>query len=252
MASLPASDRGFRYGMAVFETLLVRHGGVQFLAEHLQRGLSACVASHFAVDESWFSRAGIFLRNALTSERSGVARIHVTAGDGSPFDPAARCRMLLSYESRPPITDAVFDRGYRLKVCPQPFAPTLGGRKTHNYWPNIAALQAARAAGADEGLVFDPADQLVSACMANVFVVLHDGEVVTPPLTSGARDGVIRAWVMQQRNVRERSVERSDLQRAREIFLTSSWLGVMPAGNLEDKPLVKRSVSVFLMSKYHC
>jgi branched-chain amino acid aminotransferase len=252
VASVPATDRGFRYGMAVFETIGVRNGEALFLHEHIKKSLVACEASGFSVDEIWFGEAAEFLRGVVKSESSGVARIHVTAGDGSPHDFADRCRMLLSYEARPPVAAAVYERGYRVRVCPEPFAPTLGGRKTHNYWLNIAALQVARLAGADEGLVFNPAGQLVSACMANVFLVQRDGTIVTPPVSSGAREGVVRRWVMRGRNVQERILERSDLQQTQEMFLTNSWLGVMPVRDIDGKSLPNMAVSAPLMSEYHC
>lgn len=238
--------------MAVFETIGVRNGEALFLKEHVKSSLVACETSCFSVDEIWFSEAAEFLRGVVKSESSGVARIHVTAGDGSPIDPAKRCRMLLSYEARPPVAAAAYERGYRVCSCPEPFVPTLGGRKTHNYWPNIDALQIARAAGADEGLVFNSVGHLVSACMANVFLVQRDGTIVTPPVSSGAREGVIRRWVMRGRNVQERIVERSDLQQTQEMFLTNSWLGVMPVGSVDGNPLSNKSVSTPLMSEYHC
>lgn len=250
--SLPISDRGFRYGMAVFETIGVRRGELLFLAEHLRRGLEACEASDFHVGETWFRQAGDFLHSNLPSAASGVARIHVTAGDGPPGGPADQCRMLLSFEPRAPIPSETYAHGYRVSFCPVPFSPTLGGRKTHNYWPNAAALQEAQLAGSNEGLAFTPQGELISACMANVFVVLKEGRLVTPPLGSGARDGVVRAWVLRQRDVRETSIERSDLRQAREIFLTSSWLGIMPVGRLEGTTYRARDVTGTLMIKYQC
>ena len=34
-AAIPLTDREFRYGMSVFETLAVRHGKILFLEQHL-------------------------------------------------------------------------------------------------------------------------------------------------------------------------------------------------------------------------
>ena len=93
---------------------------------------------------------------------------------------------------------------------------------------------------------------LASACMANVFVTLAGGRLVTPPLRSGARPGVIRRWVMGVENVHEAALERSDLRQAREIFLTSSWLGVMPASHLDGLALPSATLAGSLMSEYQC
>ena len=49
--SVPLTDRGFRYGMSLFESVAVEHGKAEFWAEHLQRLLTSCVERDFAVDE---------------------------------------------------------------------------------------------------------------------------------------------------------------------------------------------------------
>jgi 4-amino-4-deoxychorismate lyase len=83
--------------------------------------------------------------------------------------------------------------------------------------------------------------ELVSACCANVFVV-HDDRIATPPRSSGARAGVIREWVIARRKVEERRLRREDVVNADEIFLTNSWLGVMPVATVEGRPLGHRSI----------
>jgi len=119
---------------------------------------------------------------------------------------------------------------------PEPFLPLLGGLKTANYWANLAALQGAHAAGCDEALLFNPGGELVSACMANVFVE-REGQLMTPPTASGARAGVVREWVMGRRTVVERTLTRADLAGSTGCFLTSSWAGVKPVAMLDGKLL---------------
>ena len=238
--------------MAVFETIGVHKGMPLFLEEHCRQCLEGCRLSGFQVPAAWFGRAANLLKDHLQPSDTGVTRMHVTAGDGGPGELAANCRMLVSYEPREAVPRSVYARGYRLQTCRSPFAPALNGRKTHNYWPNVAALQAALASGADEGLVFNAAGGLASACMANIFVATAAGSLVTPPLSSGARAGVVRRWVLGVENVREQVVERSDLQQAREIFLTNSWLGIMPASHFDGVALPSSGAAEALMSKYQC
>ena len=121
--------------------------------------------------------------------------------------------------------------------------------KTANYWPNLSALEAARAAGADEALLFHPDGTLISASMANVFLVLEDGTVATPPLESGARAGVVREWVLARQPVEERHLERPVLSRVRECFLTSSWRGIPPVHRLNSRPL-ERTVGEALRTTF--
>ena len=226
---LPVSDRGFRYGMALFESLAVRDGRVEFLKAHLTRLETACRQCGWPVDASILARAGEQLSQLADP---AFARIYVTAGEGALTAPVTAPQVILFAEARPaPTAEPI-----RVGIHPEPFVPLLGGLKTANYWANIAALQSARAAGCDEALLFNPRGELVSACMANVFVEC-EGQWITPPLASGARAGVTREWVMGRRNVLERVICREDLNNASACFLTSCWSGITPVATLDGHPL---------------
>jgi branched-subunit amino acid aminotransferase/4-amino-4-deoxychorismate lyase len=55
---------------------------------------------------------------------------------------------------------------------------------------------------------------------------------------------------MGRREVREARMGMSDLGTADEIFLTSSWLGVMPASSLEWRELPSREIATQLRVEY--
>ena len=61
---------------------------------------------------------------------------------------------------------------------------------------------------------------------------------------------VVREWMMQRREVEQSTLFREELEAADEIFLTSSWLGVMPAASLEGKPLASQSAARELLREY--
>ena len=226
---IPVSDRGFRYGMALFESMAIREGKVEFLEAHLARLEAACRQCGWPVDFAVLARAGEWFDQVAAP---AFGRIYVTAGEGGPSDPVTAPQVVLFVEPR----RAPSPQPCRVAIHPEPFLPLLGGLKTANYWANVAALQAARAAGCDEALLFHPRGELISACMANVFAVV-DGQLVTPPVVCGARAGVVREWVMGRRVVAERALSRADLLRASECFLTSCWAGVTPVASLDGRPL---------------
>ncbi len=231
--SVPVTDRGFRYGMSVFESLRVVAGEPEFFEKHRTRLISACGEREFAIDESALREAETILR----ASADGFARIYVTAGDGAPTAPASQPRIYVFLEPRA----APVDDCYEVTFYDEPYHAPFGGLKTANYWFNANALAQARAKKFDEALLFNDLAELVSACMANVFLV-HDRRISTPARSSGARAGVIREWVIARRKVEERRLRRQDVIAADEIFLTNSWLGVMPVATLEGRPLGPRSV----------
>ncbi len=232
-AMVPLTDRGFRYGMSVFESLRVIAGESEFFEKHLARLLNACGEREFAIEESALRAAAA----VLAESGDGFARLYVTAGDGAPTAAVTHPRLFLFIEPRTlPTADS-----FEITLHDEPYRAPFGGLKTANYWFNTNALALTRARGFDEALLFNDLAELVSACMANVFLV-HDGKIATPARSSGARAGVIREWVIARRKVEERRLRREDVIAADEIFLTNSWLGVMPVATLEGRPLGPRSI----------
>jgi branched-subunit amino acid aminotransferase/4-amino-4-deoxychorismate lyase len=205
----------------------------------------ACERFGFPVDEIVLADAEKILRE----NGDGFARIYVTAGDGAVTDAVAQPRVFVFIEPREPVTGEVYARGYALAISHEPYRALFGGLKTANYWTNAHALGVARAHNRDEALLFNEPGELVSACMANVFIA-RAGKIATPPLECGARDGVVRAWVSARREVKQRHLTRADLAGADEIFLTNSWLGVMPVASLDDRRLRSTSIAAGLRADY--
>src|SRR5438067_6213073 len=88
--SIPLSDRGFRYGMSVFESLPVRNGAPVFLREHLARLRDACARCGFTLENDSLNNCEDVLRRS----GDGFARIYVTAGDGTVTGEFENCRVL--------------------------------------------------------------------------------------------------------------------------------------------------------------
>lgn len=265
--TLPLTDRGFRYGMSVFESLRVNAvSGPEFFDKHFSRLIQACAEREIAVDEAALTAAEAVLRDpknwkALLREHAGqtpapapkppaaksktavepsagFARIYVTAGDGGPAAPAGQPRIYVFIEPRTPPGP---DDSWEVGLHDETYQPPFGGLKTANYWFNCDALTQVRRRRFDEALLFNDRAEVVSACCANVFVV-RDDRISTPPRSSGCRAGVIREWVIGRRKVEERRLRREDIVNADEIFLTNSWIGVMPVATVEGRPLGHRMI----------
>ncbi|MEQ1861690.1 MAG: aminotransferase class IV [Chthoniobacteraceae bacterium] len=231
--SVPLTDRGFRYGMSVFESIRIAGGEPEFWEGHAARLLAACGDRELLLDEAALPAA-----RGILSGTDGFARLYVTAGDGPLTGPATHPRIFVFIEERLPTTD----ESYEVTLSEETYRAPFGGLKTANYWFNADVLSRARHRGFDEALLFNDRAELVSACCANVFV-LRDDRLATPPRSSGARTGVIREWVIRRRKVEERRLRREDVVNADEIFLTNSWLGVMPVATVEGRPLGHRMIA---------
>ncbi|MDP9291432.1 MAG: aminotransferase class IV [Verrucomicrobiota bacterium] len=152
-------------------------------------------------------------------------------------------------EARAPIASRVYHRGYDLGIETQTYRPLFGGLKTGNYWANLIAFNNGVVRKKNESLLFNADGALISACMANVFLV-DENRTRTPALSSGARRGVVREWVIAKTGAEEANLTRDDVFSCGEMFLTSSWLGVMPVASVEGQELHSREVSTMLRAEY--
>ena len=232
---IPMSDRGFRYGMSVFESMRVIDGRVDFLPEHLASISEAAGRKQFQFARESLERVGPLLRRI---SGSAFARIYITAGDGPPQAPATNCRVALICERR----ERVLPDAYSVVFQQGTYRNELENLKTGNYWPNITALSGAVNLGANEALLLNSHDRLVGCAMANVFLKIR-GRWCTPCPEDGARRGVVREWAKAAIEAHSQSISRKEIDAASELFLTSSWIGVMPVTSLEGRSL-ERSAEI--------
>ncbi|MDX2079399.1 MAG: aminotransferase class IV [Terrimicrobiaceae bacterium] len=208
--------------MSFFETIAVRRGRALFLGAHAERLERAS-----GVPGAW-SGAVEDLCHGL---EDGLLRVYVTAGPGGTTDAfSGDTYVLFEASDTGPMSPA------RIISVAAPYFPAVGGWKTGNYWQNVAARAEAARAGADEALLFNPAGALVSASMANVFLKV-DGMWKTPVLETGARDGVVRAWVLASGGVDVTLLGPDDVAHCESCVVTNSRTGPRAVFELDGRAL---------------
>lgn len=240
-------DRGIRYGMSVFETIAIQNGNRIFLEAHLSRLAKAArdllEISSPQISEILDAARGI----PRFQEDTGVLRIYITAGEGGLSDPCTAPRAFAIFETAEVLSGP--GSGLRLMSSREVSPVVPGGWKTGNYWHNIRALRSARSAGFDEALLTGPDGSLIGGATGNLFCVIN-GQLLTPPVASGARPGVVREWVIEAAGAMEAPLMHDDLLAAEEIFLTNSRMGIASVSRWEDLPLASRAFAKTLGSEY--
>lgn len=89
--------------------------------------------------------------------------------------------------------------------------------------------------GCDDAILYNERDEVTETTIANLVVEL-DGQLVTPPATSGLLPGTLRAELLDAGRIIERVVPRSDLQRATRVWCVNSVRGCRPAVLAADEP----------------
>lgn len=252
--ALRADDHGFTVGDGVFETCSVRDGEVFALSRHLRRLTTSARGLGLADPDLELIRQGI--DEVLDGPRLDFGRLRVTVSSGpGPLgseraDVPQTVAVLASAVARPPASTAVavspWVRNERSAVA---------GLKTTSYAENAVALADARRRGGSEALLANTRGELCEGTGSNVLVVL-DGELVTPPLDSGALAGITRELLLLWADdeglaVAERAVPMADLHRVSEVALLSSTRDVQPVHAVDDRalsapgPLTRRAAELF-------
>ncbi len=226
-AGLPLTDRGFRYGMSVFETIAIRESAPLLLDAHLAKLGEAAAAARLNAP-AWREATRTLLAHPPIAE--GVSRIYITAGDRD----GDISRVAILFEEMPIPTQLS-----RIDAIAVEFTPALPFGKTGNYWPHFLA----RPGSGEEAILCRPDGPLLGGAMSNVFLILDD-ELVTP--RDPVRRGAIRDWVQAT----PADLTRADLARAQAAFLTNSRMGLCELSAIDGRPLAGDARIADLWQRY--
>ncbi|MFH8466624.1 aminotransferase class IV [Streptomyces sp. NPDC017991] len=234
-ARVSVFDHGLTVGDGIFETVKTTDGRTFALTRHLDR--LARSASGLGLpepdrDEVLRACAAVLDANPLPL---GRLRITYTGGHG----PLGSDRG----EQGPTLVVALAESGRRpdsTAVITVPWTRNergaLTGLKTTSYAENVVALARAREHGGSEALFANTVGQLCEGTGSNVFVVL-DGEIHTPPVASGCLAGITRALTVEWTGAKETDLPLDVLERAEEVFLTSTLRDVQAVHRVDGREL---------------
>ena len=240
-----ADDEGLIRGRAAFETMRVYAGRPFRLDEHLARlaGSGERIGlPPVDVDEAKALVAGA-LAHAGADE--AAVRVYWTAGREGADSP----NLLALVSTVPADLEERRARGARLVSLPlgveagsRAFAPwLLGGVKSTSYAVNMAAEAEARRRGADDAVFVGSDGIVLEGPVTNMWWRLGD-VLYTPALELGILAGVTRATLLAEvpglgYEVREGVFPLEHLAGAEEAFTSSSVREIMPAVELDGRPL---------------
>jgi branched-chain amino acid aminotransferase len=240
-------DRGLLLGDGLFETVAVRAGRPVLLHEHLARLEESASALDFPLPNGFQDRAIVAIRELVglvPGHQLCALRLTVTRGGGTEFglDPPADPTPTLLVRLTPvadgphlPVSGWIVDWPQT-----QPADPLSGHKTTSSMW-RIMAHQEARGHGADMAILTTVDGDIAEAAAASVFAVI-EGVTVTPPLWRGILAGTVRAFCLREleaagRSFKERILQRTDIDNASEIFVTSSVSSIRPLRAMQGREL---------------
>jgi branched-chain amino acid aminotransferase len=114
-------------------------------------------------------------------------------------------------------------------------------KTTGNYANSSLAKMEALDHGYDEAIMLNEAGHVAEGTGENLFIV-RDGVILTPPVSDGILDGITRDSIIRMADdfglvVRERSLVRTDLYLADEIFVCGSAAEVVPVRAVDGREI---------------
>jgi branched-chain amino acid aminotransferase len=249
-ATISVFDRGFLYGDSVFEALRTYGGRPFALERHLQR-LAQSAARVFIDLPVSLQQLGREVHSAIVGAGNpeSYVRLTITRGVGETLglDPGLarhplRVVIVTPLKSPPPETyrDGVAVTTYRTERVTD--HSVAAGAKVGNYLTAVLAIRQARAVGAAEALIVDGRGSVVEGATSNVFVVLSDGSLVTPPESDGILLGITRETVLAVAAdlgipIRQQSLPLEVVKNAAEVFVSSSIRELVPVVSVDGAPI---------------
>lgn len=233
--ALSTLDHGVTVGDGVFETVKVVSNQPFALTRHLERldrsadGLGLPVPDRARILDA--------VQLVLAQQDFPLGRLRVTYTGGiSPLGSArgsGPCTLSV-------VADVAEPAAATAAVVTVPWVRNergaVAGLKTTSYAENVVALAHAHARGASEAIFANTRGDLCEATGSNIFLVI-DGDILTPPLSSGALAGVTRALVLEWCGGKERELPADALEQADELFLAGTTRDIQPIDRCDDRAI---------------
>jgi len=236
-AVIKASNRGFKFGDGLFETMRMSNGKLQFAAQHADRlraGMKALKMEGYPLMDEYFLRqktTELLKKNKIHAH----ARFRLTIyreGEGLYTPEHNKTGYLLEGL---PLEDPHYElnkKGLIIDVYDEITKPVnkLSNYKTSNSLLYVMAGLFKKQHRLDEALILNQHGFLCESISSNVFVV-YQKQIYTPALSEGCVAGVMRTIVLQlaktyQLPIIEAQISPEILKEAEEVFVTNASSGI--------------------------
>lgn len=241
-AAISIEDRSVAYGDGLFETIAWRAGAARFFDAHLARLTAGCRRLDLPVPD--INGIAAQMAELAGGAAAGLIKLILTRGAGPRgYAPPSSPQVTLAIGFDAAVAPRLDAAGWSAMSCGVPVSINrhLAGLKTLNRLDQVLASAEYRARGADEGLMFGPAGQLVGGTRSNVFLVIAGG-LLTPALDEAGICGIMRAEIMETArdagvSVSEGRIGPMQLSQAQEMFVSNALIGLQPLREFDGRTL---------------
>lgn len=242
------SNRAFKYGDALFESVRYVNGTLFFWEDHYFRLMASMRILRMEIPmEFTMEFLEEEIKKTITSNtlESGAVRVRLTVfrNEGGLYTPTTN---QISYVIETNTMESPFfvieERNYEVELFKDYYVnkDMLSNLKSTNKILNVVAGVYAKENGYANCLLVNTDKKVVEAINGNLFLV-KGNEIKTPPISDGCLDGIIRKNLMkiiagsEEYDLVEDSISPFELQKVDELFITNSIAGIQPISKYRKK-----------------
>lgn len=242
---LLASNRGYRYGDALFETMKVASKNILLETYHFERLFAGLQLLQFEMPKL-LTREKLCKEVLLLAEKNNCGdlariRLSVFRGNGGVYDEERTPQYLIECWPLNESLNRLNENGLIIDVFPaaRKSCDSFSHLKSANYLPYTMAAIYAKANKLNDCLVLNTDGNIADATIANVFLI-KEGVVITPGPDQGCVNGVMRRHLLEKMkdagySIQENPVSVSTLEEADEVFLTNAISGIRWVKQFREK-----------------
>jgi len=233
------TNRGLRYGDALFESMRATGDKIFFWEDHYLRLMASMrilrmeIPMEFTMEFLEEQILKTIASNGLTNSTARV-RMSIFRNDGGLYLPEANTISYCIETEVWPFPFYVLDEAaYEVELFKDFYvnADMLSNLKTNNKIINVVGSVFAKENNYDNCILLNQNKQVVEFLNGNIFMVKGNA-ITTPLLKDGCLNGILRKKLIEIVNkldsydLIESSISPFDLQKADELFLTNSIVGI--------------------------
>jgi branched-chain amino acid aminotransferase len=240
--NITPDNRAYKYGDSVFETIKVINGKLVFWEDHYFRLMASMRMLRMKIPMNFtleYLEEEILKTISINNQNNSRVRLSITRKDGGFYTPTTNeidylidCREIKSKTKNSYKVDLFKD--FYL------YSGHLSTIKTNNKLIHTLASIFAKENELDNCILLNERKGIVEATNASLFLI--KGTLIkTPLLTEGCLKGIARQKVIQiikssgDYQIEEAIISPFEIQKADEVFVTNSIIGIQPVTNYRKK-----------------
>lgn len=235
---LLVSNRSYRYGDGLFETMKMQNGTIELSIFHFERLFHGLNLLKFIIPK-------LFTKEKLEQEILQLCRknncdilarirLSVFRGNGGLYDEDKTLQYVIECWPLNTTINSLNENGLLIDIYPdaEKSCDKFSNLKSANFLPYSMAALYAKENKLNDCLVFNTSGGIADSTIANIFLIKGD-TISTPSLDEACVNGVMRRMLLEKLRkkgegwiVEERTISASDIRNADEVFLTNAINGI--------------------------